>query len=41
MLNNYIYIKQVVTLKGELIESSGVMSGGGNPRKGGMANKLR
>ncbi|EGR34361.1 SMC4 structural maintenance of chromosomes 4, putative [Ichthyophthirius multifiliis] len=32
---------RVVTKKGELIESSGVMSGGGNPRKGGMSNKLK
>jgi structural maintenance of chromosome 4 len=29
-----------VTLKGELIEKSGTMSGGGKPRTGGMSNVL-
>jgi structural maintenance of chromosome 4 len=31
--------RRVVTISGELIEASGVMSGGGKPRKGGMSNK--
>jgi structural maintenance of chromosome 4 len=29
-----------VTLKGEVIEKSGTMSGGGKPRTGGMSNVL-
>lgn len=29
-----------MTLKGELIEKSGTMSGGGKPRTGGMSNVL-
>jgi len=29
-----------VTLKGELIEKSGTMSGGGKPRTGGMNNVI-
>ena len=29
---------RVVTLKGELIEMSGTMSGGGKPRTGGMGS---
>jgi structural maintenance of chromosome 4 len=28
---------RVVTLKGEMIEKTGTMSGGGRPRKGGMS----
>ena len=31
---------RVVTLKGELIEKSGTMSGGGKPRTGGMSNVI-
>lgn len=31
---------RVVTLKGELIELSGTMSGGGRPKTGGMSSKL-
>ena len=31
---------RVVTLKGELIEISGVMSGGGRPKQGAMGNKI-
>ena len=31
---------KVVTLQGELIESTGVMSGGGKPKQGLMSNKL-
>lgn len=31
---------RIVTLNGELIETSGTMSGGGKPKKGGMSNKL-
>lgn len=31
---------RVVTEKGELIEKSGTMSGGGKPRTGGMSNKV-
>jgi len=31
---------RVVTLRGELIEKSGTMSGGGKPRTGGMSSKL-
>ena len=30
-----------MTKRGELIESTGVMSGGGQARKGGMASKLK
>ena len=30
----------MVTLKGELIEKSGTMSGGGKPRTGGMSNVI-
>jgi structural maintenance of chromosome 4 len=29
-----------VTLKGELIEKSGTMSGGGKPKTGGMSNVI-
>jgi chromosome segregation ATPase len=29
---------RVVTLKGEIVELSGVMSGGGKPKSGGMGN---
>jgi len=29
---------RVITLKGELIEMSGTMSGGGKPKTGGMSN---
>jgi len=32
---------RVVTTAGELIESSGAMSGGGKPKKGGMGSKLK
>ena len=32
--------RRVVTLNGELIETSGVMSGGGKPKKGGMNSKF-
>jgi chromosome segregation ATPase len=31
----------VVSLDGKLIEMSGVMSGGGKPRRGGMAAKFK
>ena len=31
---------RVVTLKGELIELTGIMSGGGRPRKGLMSSKI-
>jgi structural maintenance of chromosome 4 len=31
---------RVVTLKGELIEKSGTMSGGGKPKTGGMSNVI-
>jgi structural maintenance of chromosome 4 len=31
---------RVVTLKGDLIEKSGTMSGGGKPKTGGMSSKL-
>lgn len=31
---------RVVTLVGEIVELSGVMSGGGRPRKGLMGNKI-
>ena len=31
---------RVVTLKGELVEMTGVMSGGGKPRSGLMGNKI-
>jgi structural maintenance of chromosome 4 len=31
---------RVVTLKGEMIEMSGVMSGGGRPKQGLMGNKI-
>jgi structural maintenance of chromosome 4 len=31
---------RVVTLKGDLIEKSGTMSGGGKPRTGGMSSKM-
>ena len=31
---------RVVTLSGELIENSGVMSGGGRPKKGLMSSKI-
>ena len=31
---------RVVTLKGELIEKSGTMSGGGKPRTGGMSSAI-
>jgi structural maintenance of chromosome 4 len=31
---------RVVTLNGEMIESSGIMSGGGKPRQGLMSNKI-
>ncbi len=31
---------RVVTLQGHLIDISGTMSGGGRPKKGGMASKL-
>lgn len=31
---------RIVTLSGELIETSGTMSGGGKPRKGGMSSKF-
>ena len=31
---------RVVTLKGELIEISGVMSGGGRPKQGAMSDKI-
>ena len=31
--------KRVVSLDGKMIELSGVMSGGGKPRKGGMAER--
>ncbi len=30
--------RRVVTLRGDLIEMSGTMSGGGKPRSGGMSN---
>ena len=30
---------RVITLNGELIEISGLMSGGGIPRKGGMSSQ--
>jgi chromosome segregation ATPase len=30
----------VVTLKGDLIEKSGTMSGGGKPKTGGMSSTL-
>lgn len=33
--------RRVVSLDGKLIEMSGVMSGGGKPRRGGMAAKFR
>ncbi len=29
--------KRVVTLEGKLIEGTGIISGGGKPRRGGMA----
>ena len=32
--------RRVVTLEGELIEASGVMSGGGKPKKGGMSQRI-
>jgi len=32
---------RVVTLKGELIDTSGTMSGGGKPKRGGMGAKLK
>ena len=31
---------RVVTLKGELIEKSGTMSGGGRPKTGGMSSVI-
>jgi len=31
---------RVVTLRGEIIEASGVMSGGGRPPRGLMSNKI-
>jgi chromosome segregation ATPase len=31
---------RVVTLRGELIEKSGAMSGGGKPKSGGMRNDI-
>ena len=31
--------RRVVSLKGELVETSGTMSGGGRPRRGGMSSK--
>ena len=31
---------QVITLNGELIQTSGAMSGGGNPLKGKMGNQV-
>ena len=31
---------RVVTVDGKLIEPSGIMSGGGKPKKGGMGNKI-
>ena len=33
--------RRVVSLDGKLIELSGVMSGGGKPRRGGMASKFK
>jgi len=32
---------RVVTLNGAMIEATGTMSGGGNPRRGGMSFKLQ
>jgi len=34
------YRYRTVTLSGELIETSGTMSGGGKPRRGGMSSKI-
>jgi chromosome segregation ATPase len=31
---------RVVTLNGEIVEASGVMSGGGKPKSGLMSNKI-
>lgn len=31
---------RVVTLKGDMIELSGTMSGGGKPKKGGMSSSI-
>jgi structural maintenance of chromosome 4 len=33
--------RRVVSMDGKLIEMSGVMSGGGKPRRGGMAAKFK
>lgn len=31
---------RVVSLKGDMIETSGTMSGGGKPKKGGMSSQI-
>jgi structural maintenance of chromosome 4 len=38
---NKSYRHRVVTLNGEIIETSGTMSGGGKPKRGAMSNKVQ